>query len=74
LGSSAFIPYFVCLELGLGELKPSNCTLQLADRSVRTPRGWIDDVLVQMDKEFFPVDFIMLDMDPSYAFNHIPLI
>jgi len=47
LGSSInLIPYSVYLELGLGELKPSNCTLQLADRSVRTPRGQIDDVLV----------------------------
>ena len=32
------IPYFVYLELEFGELKPSNSTLQLADRVVRTPR------------------------------------
>ena len=60
LGSSInLIPYSVYLELGLGELKPSNCTLQLADRSVRTPRGRINDVLVQIDKGFFPVDFVV---------------
>ena len=47
LGSSVdLMPYSVYLELGLGELKPSKCTLQLADRSVRTPRGRIDDVLI----------------------------
>ena len=40
------IPYSVYLELGLGELKSSNCTLQLADRSVSTPKGRIDVVLV----------------------------
>ena len=40
LGSSAdWIPYSIYLELGLGELKLSNCILQLADRLVRTPRG-----------------------------------
>ena len=40
LGSSVnLIPYSVNLELGSGELKPSNCTLHLADRSIRTPRG-----------------------------------
>ena len=51
LGSSVnLIPYSVYLELGLGELQPSNCTLQLADRSVRTPRGRIHDILVQIDK------------------------
>jgi len=55
-------------------LQPSNCTLQLADRSVRTPRGRIDDVLVQIDKGFFPVNFVILDIDPSYASKQIPLI
>jgi len=75
LGSSVnLIPYYVYLELGLGELKPSNCTLQLADRSVRTPRGRIDDVLVQIDKGYFPIDFVVLDMDPSQASKQIPLI
>jgi len=54
LGSSVnLIPYSVYLELGLGELQPSNCTLQLADRSVRTPGGRMDDVLVQIDKDSF---------------------
>jgi len=74
LGSSAsLIPNSVYLELGLGELKLSNCTLHLADRSVRTPRGWIDDTLVQIDKGFFPVDFFVLDMDPSHASKQITL-
>jgi len=68
LGSSVnFIPYSICLELGLGELKPSNCTLQFADKLVRTPRGRIDDVLMKIDKGFFPVDFVVLDMDLSHA-------
>ena len=70
LGSSVnLIPYSVYLDLGLGELQHSNCTLQLVDRSVRTPRGRIDDVLVQIDKGFFPVDFVVLDMDPTHAFK-----
>ena len=47
LGSSVnLIPYYVYLELGLGELKRSTCTLLLADRSVRTHRGRRHDVLV----------------------------
>ena len=61
------IPYSVYLELGLGELKPSNCILQLTDLPVRTPRGRIDDVLLQINKGFFPVDFVVLDMDPSHV-------
>ena len=61
------IPYSIYLELGFDKLKSSNCTFQLADKSVGTPRRWIDDVLVQIDKGFFPVDFIVLDINPSHA-------
>ena len=68
------ICYSIYLKLGLGELKHSTYTLQLADRSVRTPRGQIDNVLVQIDKGLFPVDFVVLDMDPTHASKQIPLI
>jgi len=60
------IPYSVYLQLGLGELKPSNYTLQLVDRLVRIPQGKIDDVLVQDDRGYFPVDFVALDIDPIH--------
>ena len=39
-------PYSVYVELGLGELELTNITLQLADRSVKIPRGIMKDVLV----------------------------
>ncbi|XP_021747322.1 uncharacterized protein LOC110713162 [Chenopodium quinoa] len=75
LGSSVnLIPYSVYEQLGLGELQPSNCTLQLADRSVRVPRGRIDDVLIKIDKGFFPVDFVVLDMEPGNPSKNIPVI
>ena len=40
------MPYSVYVELGLGELEPTNITLQLVDRSVKIPRGIVKDVLV----------------------------
>jgi len=40
------LPYSVYLQLGLGELKPTSMTLQLADRSVKIPKGIIKDVLI----------------------------
>ena len=43
------MPYSVYLQLGLGELKPKTMTLQLADRSVKIPRGIVDDVLIKVD-------------------------
>jgi hypothetical protein len=65
LGASVnLLPYSVYLQLGLGELKPTSMTLQLADRSVKVPRGIIKNVLIKVDKFYFPVDFIVLDTEP----------
>jgi hypothetical protein len=58
------LPYSVYLQLGLGELKPTSMTLQLADRSVKIPRGIVEDVLIKVDKFYFLVDFIVLDIEP----------
>ena len=65
LGASVnLLPYSVYVDLGLGELEPTNITLQLADRSVKMPRGIVKDVLVQVDKFYFLVDFVVLDTQP----------
>ncbi|XP_070044937.1 uncharacterized protein [Nicotiana tomentosiformis] len=37
------------------------CDLGLADRTVKRPSGILDDVLVQVGKFVFPVDFFILD-------------
>ncbi|XP_062113182.1 uncharacterized protein LOC133824321 [Humulus lupulus] len=64
LGASInLMPLFVFRRLGLGEARPTTVTLQLADRSVKHPRGIIEDVLVKVDKFIFPTDFIVIDMD-----------
>ena len=63
LGSSVnLMPYSVYLQLGLGEMKPTTVVLQLADRSMAKPRGFVEDVLVQVDKFYYPVDFVILDL------------
>ena len=65
LGASVnLLPYSVYVDLGLGELEPTNITLQLADRIVKIPGGIVKDVLVQVDKFYFPVDFVVLDAQP----------
>lgn len=58
------LPCSVYEQLGLREIKPTPVTLQLADRSVRIPRGLVEDVLVQVDNFVYPVDFIVLDTCP----------
>jgi hypothetical protein len=65
LGASVnLLPYSIYLQLGLGELKPTSMTLQLADRSMKIPRGIVEDVLIKVDKFYFPMDFIVLDTKP----------
>jgi len=66
--------YSVFQNLNLGELKPTAVTLLLADRSVKVPRGIVEDVLVQVDKFIYPVDFIVLDTQPVEACNSFPVI
>ena len=57
------MPLSIFKRLGLGEAHPTTVTLQLADRSLKHPRGVIEDVLVKVDKFIFPADFIVLDME-----------
>ncbi|RVX05698.1 hypothetical protein CK203_027398 [Vitis vinifera] len=51
---------------GTGGLKASQ---------VQIPRGVIEDVLVQVDKFYYPVDFVVLDTDSSVKEeNYVPII
>ena len=69
------LPYSVYKQLGLGELKPTNITLSLADRSVKIPKGIVEDVLVKVDKFYYLVDFVVLDTEPIESGpNHVPII
>ena len=59
LGASVnLLPYSVYKHLGLGELKPTTITLSLADRSVKISKVSIKDVLVQVEKFYYLVDFV----------------
>ena len=74
LGASVnLLPYSVYKQLGLGELKPTNITLSLADRSLKIVL--VEDVLVKVDKFYYPVDFVVLDTEPiASGPNHVPII
>ena len=76
LGASVnLMPYSVYMQLGLGELKPTTITLSLADRSVKIPKGIVEDVLIKIDKFYYPVDFVVLGTKPSSNEpNHVPII
>ena len=78
LGSSVnLLPYSVYKELGLGELKPTRVTLELTDRSIKVPGGIVEDVHIQVDTVYYPVDFIILDTQPiefESSKRHISII
>ncbi|XP_071905800.1 uncharacterized protein [Coffea arabica] len=68
LGASvSLIPLTVARQLGLHELKRTNITLQLADRSIRYPLGVLENVLIKVQKFIIPVDFVVLDMEEDIS-------
>ncbi|GJU97072.1 mitochondrial proton/calcium exchanger protein-like protein isoform X1 [Tanacetum coccineum] len=63
LGASVSVmPLSTYLNLGLGELAHTRLTVELADRTVKYPKGIAKNVLVGIGKFTFPADFIILDM------------
>ncbi|XP_070024629.1 uncharacterized protein [Nicotiana sylvestris] len=58
-------------QLGLGALRLTIITLQLADRSLVMPEGIIEDVLVRVGKFILRADFIVLDYEADVE---VPII
>ncbi|XP_062089289.1 uncharacterized protein LOC133795851 [Humulus lupulus] len=72
LGASInLMPMSIFKQLGIGEVRPTTFTLQLADRSLAHPDREIEDVLVRVDKFIFPDDYIVLDYE---ADREVPII
>ena len=40
------LSYSMYKQLGLGEIKPTTITLSLADKSIKIPKGTVEDVLI----------------------------
>ncbi|GKD90754.1 putative reverse transcriptase domain-containing protein [Tanacetum coccineum] len=69
--SVSVMPLLTYLNLGLGELAHTRLTVELADRTVKYPKGIAENVLVEIGKFTFPVDFIILYMPEDIK---VPLI
>ncbi|GJX17547.1 putative reverse transcriptase domain-containing protein [Tanacetum coccineum] len=69
--SVSVMPLSTYLNLGLGELAHTKLTIELADRTVKYPKGIAENVLVGIGKFIFLVDFIILDMPEDIK---VPLI
>ncbi|GJT16302.1 putative reverse transcriptase domain-containing protein [Tanacetum coccineum] len=72
LGASVSVmPLLTYLNLGIGELVHTKLIVELADRTVKYPKGIAENVLVGISKFTFPVDFIILHMPEDV---NVPLI
>ncbi|GJS62432.1 reverse transcriptase domain-containing protein [Tanacetum coccineum] len=72
LGASInLMPYSLYAKLSLGTLKPTKMSVRLADRSFQYPVGIAENVLVEVGKFTFLVNFVILEMEED---TKIPLI
>ncbi|CAL8993294.1 unnamed protein product [Prunus brigantina] len=76
LGASInLMPYHVYEKLNLGELQATSVSIQLADRTIRYPKGILEDVLVKVEELILPADFLVLEMEEAPIHdNRLPLI
>ena len=59
----------------MGELKPTSITLSLVDRSIKIPKGTCEDVLIQVERFYYQVDFVVLETElVAVGANHVPII
>ncbi|XP_058745925.1 uncharacterized protein LOC131618782 [Vicia villosa] len=69
LGSSInLISLSIIKRLGNIEMKPTRMTLQLPDKSLTSPYGVAQDMLVKVENFLFPVDFVVVDMEEDRDF------
>ncbi|CAL9021092.1 unnamed protein product [Prunus brigantina] len=69
------MPYHVYEKLNLGELQATSVSIQLADRTIRYPKGILEDVLVKVEELILPADFLVLEMEEAPIHdNQLPLI
>ena len=63
LGASvSLMPLAVANKLHMGELKATNISLQLADRSIKYPVGSLEDLPLQVGNLVIPCDFLVMEM------------
>ncbi|XP_057745061.1 uncharacterized protein LOC130962921 [Arachis stenosperma] len=64
LGASInLMPYSMMRRLCIEEVKPTQMSLELVDKSLILPKGVIENLLVKVDKFIFPTDFVILDLN-----------
>lgn len=65
------MPLSMLKRIGDVELQPTRITLQLVDKLVKHPYGVVEDLLVKVDKLYFRVNFVIIDIEEKVE---VPLI
>nr|GEU84454.1 hypothetical protein [Tanacetum cinerariifolium] len=69
--SVSVMPFSTYSNLGLGVLAHTMLNIELADRTIKHPRGIAKNVLVRIGKFIFLIDFVILDIPED---DDVPLI
>ena len=71
LASISLLPLSLFKRMGIGELKPIEVTLKLANRTNIHPAGFIEDIPIEVGRIYIPTNFIVLDMDED---DQVPIL
>ena len=69
--SVSLLPLSLFKRIGIGELKPTEMTLKLVDRSTIPLVGFIEDIPVEIEGIYIPADFVVVDIEED---NDVPII
>lgn len=69
--SISLMPLSICKILDLGEVKPTNMSLHLANRFIKYPLGLLEDVHIRIGQFYIPTDFVVMDIEED---SHIPIL
>ncbi|GKB29937.1 reverse transcriptase domain-containing protein [Tanacetum coccineum] len=69
--STSEMSFSMFKRLGLGNPRSLNMVIKMADRSMQSPKGIVENVLVKIHKFVFLVDFVILDIVED---NNVPII
>ncbi|XP_071687890.1 uncharacterized protein [Rutidosis leptorrhynchoides] len=66
LGASInILPFCLVDRFELCLMKRTDIIIQLEDQSIKTPRGMLEDVIVKVEDFYYPVYFVMMDIEPK---------
>ncbi|XP_057747065.1 uncharacterized protein LOC130966295 [Arachis stenosperma] len=64
LGASInLMPLSIMRKFAIEEIKPTRMSLVMADRSIKTPNGIVENLLVKVGEFIFLADFVILDTE-----------